>query len=65
MVTKFNTGDMIMIPARITSARESNGVVLYDVEYTWEPVREDQVVPAPEAVTQEAFDRLREGLIGF
>ena len=45
MVTRFNTGDNILIPATIKSAREENGVVIYEVDANlWEGIPEDQII---------------------
>ena len=47
MTTKYNTGDAVMIPAFIRSARSVDGVIVYDVETNrWDGVREDEIEPA-------------------
>ena len=46
MQTKYSTGQRVLVPAVIRSAREDNGVIIYDVdtEATWQGVREDAVI---------------------
>lgn len=65
MVTRFNTGDNILIPATIRSAREENGVVIYEVDaYLWEGIPEDQIVvneaAASRRVVEEGFREMIE-----
>ncbi len=44
METKYATGQAVLIPAIIRSAREENGVIMYDVEYDNYRIREDDIV---------------------
>lgn len=44
METKYATGQAVLIPAIIRSAREVNGVIVYDVEYDSYNIREDDIV---------------------
>lgn len=44
METKYATGQAVLIPAIIRSAREVNGVIMYDVEYDSYNIREDNIV---------------------
>lgn len=65
MVTRFNTGDNILIPATIKSAREENGVVIYEVDANlWEGIPEDQIVvneaAASRRVVEEGFREMIE-----
>ena len=52
MQTKFNTGDQVLVPAVIRSAREVDGQIVYDVSLT-------NYGDVPESVIQE--DRLASG----
>lgn len=57
MQTKFNTGQAVLIPATIISAREENGTIIYDVESRhWEGVPEDAIVIDNDASARAAFD---------
>lgn len=57
MVTRFNTGDNILIPATIRSAREENGVVIYEVDANlWEGIPEDQIIVNEAAVSRRAVE---------
>jgi len=57
MVTKFNTGDNILIPATIKSAREENGVVIYEVDANlWEGIPEDQIIVNEAAASRKAVE---------
>lgn len=57
MNTKFNTGQAVLIPATIVSAREENGTIIYDVESRhWEGVPENAIVIDNEAAARAAFD---------
>ena len=57
MNTKFTTGQAILIPATIRSAREENGVVIYDVNSnTWDGIPEDAIVIDENKAAQEAFN---------
>ena len=59
MITKYSTGDRVLIPAVITSAREVGGVIIYDVrsEEAWDGIREDAIVLDSKA---SALARFRE-----
>ena len=43
MNTKYNTGQAILIPATIRSAKEVNGKVLYDVDVESWDIPEDNI----------------------
>ncbi len=43
MVTKFNTGDKVLVPATIRSAEERNGNVQYTVDVDWN-ISEDRII---------------------
>lgn len=57
MVTKYNTGDAILIPATIRSAEEINGQIIYHVEAeTWNGIPEDAIVVNENAEAQRAME---------
>lgn len=61
MVTKYTTGQAVMIPATIRSAEEINGQIIYHVETNdWEGIPEDQIVLNDSAAAMRTF---REALI--
>ena len=58
MTTKFNTGDAILIPARIVSAEERDGKITYSVDAdTWN-VPEDAIVESDKAKIRDVFKAL-------
>lgn len=58
MQTKFTTGQTILIPAVIRSAREENGKIIYEVSADyWDGVPEENVVIDNEASSRAAYDR--------
>ena len=57
MVTKYNTGDSVLIPATISSAEEQNGVIIYHVEAElWNGVPEDAIILNEDAKAQSAME---------
>lgn len=58
MQTRYTTGQAILIPAVIRSAREVNGKIVYEVDAnTWEGVPEDEVVVDYETSARAAFNQ--------
>ena len=56
MITKYNTGDAILVPATIRSAEEINGQIIYKVEADiWEGIPENAIVVNPDADIQRAM----------
>lgn len=56
MVTKYNTGDAVLIPATIRSAEEVNGQIIYNVDAdTWKGIPENAVVVNDNAASQRAM----------
>lgn len=56
MVTKYNTGDAVLIPATIRSAEEINGQIFYHVDAdTWGVIHEDAVVVNDNTASQRAM----------
>lgn len=57
MVTRYNTGDAVMIPATIRSAEEINGQIIYHVEAeTWNGIPENAIVVNDNAEAQRAME---------
>ena len=46
MVTKFNTGDEVLIPAKVRSAAEKNGQIIYfvDTDNIWDGISEENII---------------------
>lgn len=56
MVTKYNTGDSVLIPAAIRSAEERDGQIIYQVDAnTWEGIPENAVISDERAQAQKAM----------
>ena len=56
MQTKYNTGQAILIPATIRSAREENGQIIYEVDAeTWKGIPEDAIIVNESAESQRAM----------
>ena len=56
MVTKYNTGQQILIPATIRNAREENDQIIYEVDTNhWEGIPEDQIVVDDRTAERAAF----------
>ena len=64
MNTKYNTGQSILIPATIRSAREENGKIIYDVDAnTWDGFPEDAIIVDENAERQKALQTFMDGLL--
>ena len=58
MFTKYNTGQAVLIPAVIRSAREQNGEIVYDVEYeSWMGVPESDIIVDDKVSAKVAYDK--------
>lgn len=59
MVTKYTTGQAILVPAVIRSAREVNGQIIYqvDTDRLWDGVPEANVIADNQAAAKAAFDK--------
>ena len=56
MVTKYNTGDSVLIPATIRSAEERDGQIIYQVDAnTWDAIPENAVISDERAQAQKAM----------
>lgn len=56
MQTKYNTGQAVLIPATIRSAREENGQIIYEVDAeTWKGIPEDAIIVNESAESQRAM----------
>lgn len=65
MQTKYNTGQAILIPATIRSAREENGTIIYEVDAnTWEGIPEDAIIVNADAEVQRAMRTFMDALVG-
>ena len=64
MITKYTTGQAILIPATIRNAEEINGQIIYHVHAdTYEGIPEDVIVLNDNAQIQSAMQRFRETLM--
>ena len=65
MVTKYNTGQAVLIPATIRSAEEINGKIIYRVTAeTWEGIPEDAIIVNNDADSQAAMRTFMDSLLG-
>lgn len=65
MVTKYNTGQAILVPAKISSAEERDGKIIYHVDAElWEGIPEDAVVVDENATKAEAMKIFMDSLLG-
>lgn len=65
MVTKYNTGQAILIPATIRSAEERNGQIIYRVDAEiWDGVPEESVIVDENAEAQRAMQTFMDSLMG-
>ena len=63
MITKYTTGQNVLIPARIRSAREENGKVIYEIDGDyWNGIPEDSIVINDQVSAEVAFNRAMESL---
>lgn len=64
MITKYTTGQAILIPATIISAEERDGQIIYHVEAeTWEGIPEAAVVVDERAEAQNAMKAFMDSLL--
>ena len=65
MVTKYNTGQAVLIPATIRSAEEVNGKIIYTVDAnTWDGIPEEAIVVNNDADSQAAMKTFMDSLLG-
>lgn len=63
MITKYTTGQNVLIPATIRSAREENGKVIYEIDRDyWNGIPEDSIVINNQVSAEVAFNRAMESL---
>ncbi len=63
MVTKYSTGDLVLIPASIRTAEEVNGEVIYHVEADiWEGIPENAIVLNENVESQKAMQSFLDSL---
>lgn len=64
MVTKYNTGDPVLIPGTIRSAEEVNGQIIYRVDAEiWDGIPESAIVENPNAEIQRAMERFSRQIV--
>ena len=65
MVTRYNTGQAVLIPATIRSAEEVNGKIIYRVDAnTWDGIPEEAIVVNNDADSQAAMKTFMDSLLG-
>lgn len=65
MITKYNTGDAVLIPATIRSAEEDNGQIIYHVDADpWQGIPESAIVVNENAESQRAMQNFMQELTG-
>ena len=58
MNTKYTTGQAVLIPAVIESAREKNGTIIYSVQVdSWRGIPEDAIIVDQAAGARAAYDK--------
>ena len=58
MNTKYTTGQAVLVPATIESAREENGFIIYEVRGNfYEGIPEDAIIVDQAAGAKAAYDR--------
>lgn len=58
MNTKYTTGQAVLVPATIESAREENGVIIYEVRGNfYGGIPEDAIIVDQAAAAKAAYDR--------
>lgn len=58
MNTKYTTGQAVLVPATIESAREENGVIIYEIRGNfYEGIPEDAIIVDQAAAAKAAYDR--------
>lgn len=63
MVTKYTTGQSVLIPATIETAEERDGQIIYHVHAdTWEGVPEDAILVNEDAEIQNAMQTFVESM---
>ncbi len=57
MVTRYNTGDAVLIPATITSAEERDSQIIYKVDANiWDGIPENAIIRNENAEVQRAME---------
>lgn len=58
MNTKYTTGQAVLVPATIESAKEENGVIIYEVRGNfYGGIPEDAIIVDQAAAAKAAYDR--------
>lgn len=66
MITKYTTGQAVLIPATIRNAEEHDGQISYhvDVDYSWDSIPEDVLIVDENAERQKAMASFLRKLAG-
>lgn len=57
MVTRYNTGDAVLIPATITNAEERDSQIIYKVDANiWDGIPENAIIRNENAEVQRAME---------
>ena len=58
MISKYTTGQSVLIPAVIRSVRETDGKIIYEVDAdTWSGIPEEDIIVDSEASAKNAFNK--------
>ena len=64
MITKYSTGQAVLIPATIKNAEEINGQIIYHVDADpWEGIPEDSIIVNEDAEAANAMEAFRRQLL--
>lgn len=64
MITKYTTGQTVLIPATIRNAEERDGQIIYHVDTeTWDGIPEDAILLNEDAQIQKAMQTFRDTLL--
>lgn len=66
MITKYNVGDSVLVPASIRSISEDNGRIVYELDTPWN-VPEEVILPdenGQQSAKLAYFRELRDNLLG-
>ena len=65
MVTKYTTGQAVLIPATISTAEQIDGKIVYHVDAdTWNGIPEDAIIVDEKADAQRAMKTFLDSLFG-
>lgn len=65
MQTKYTTGDMVYIPAKVVSAEERDGAIYYRVDANiWDGIKEDDIRKDDNKITSNVLDQALKEVMG-